>query len=63
MQMTGLDQEKDDANADHEQRAGDGGATHAAETGFVRVTLGAEYISLGAGLFLHDATLVSPILS
>ena len=63
LQVAGLDEQEDDADGDEHQRAEDGAAAHAAGLVAVGVTLGAEHVALGAGLFFEDAALVLPVVS
>ena len=62
-QATDLDEKKDDADGDDQERANDGGVAHAAEARLVGIVLCAAEIALGAGLFFEEPALITPVLT
>ena len=63
VEAAGLNEKKDDADRDQQQRADDGAAAQAAILGAVGVALSPCDIPLRTGLLLEKAALISPILA
>ena len=63
LHASGLDEEEDDADGDDQDGADDGAAAQAAGLVAVGVALGTIDVALDAGLLLHAALLVLPVVA